>query len=159
MKKIFLLIIIGFLIMTLATTSIIWDIPPIYKIKAARFQKVFADATREYGLPEKLLERVAYQESRFNPLAYNKRSGAKGMMQFMDSTAREYGLNDPYDPEQSIYAAAKYLKWLRSKTNSWAEALAAYNWGIGNLRRKGIQNAPEETREYYASITRDLNIV
>lgn len=143
----------------MSTTTLIWEIPPIYKAKAARYKKWFDEATVLYRLPPLLLERVAYQESRFNPLAVNPRSGAKGMMQFIDSTALEFDLTNPFDPKDSIFAAARYLSYLRSKTNNWSEALAAYNWGIGNLRRKGLQNAPKETREYVASITEDLKIV
>lgn len=140
------------------TTNLIWSIPPIYRSQAEKYKKFFDAARDKYGLPDQLLERVAYQESRFNPDAVNVRSGAQGLMQFMPATAKEYGVN-PFNPESAINGAARYLKWLRSKTNTWAEALAAYNWGIGNLRRKGLQNAPKETQEYYTSITNDLRIV
>lgn len=106
-----------------------------------------------YGIPKNLLVAQAYQESRFKPEAYNKYSGAMGMMQFMPATAAEWGVTDPYNAMQAITGAAKYMQWLYKQTGDWKLALAAYNWGIGNVSRKGIAKAPKETRDYMAQIT------
>lgn len=149
-------VVLGVLIVTATTTTVIWNIPPAYRIRAQTYVKAFESAERRYGLPPGLLARVAYQESRFDRDAVSP-AGAIGLMQFMPATARDFKI-DPRDPFQSIDAAARYLKALRNQFGSWTEALAAYNWGPGNVARKGLDQAPAETRNYYAAITRDLGI-
>jgi soluble lytic murein transglycosylase-like protein len=63
-----------------------------------------------------------------------------GIAQFMPATAiDELGSqNAALDPDQVIPGAAHYLAKLYSRTGTWAGALAAYNWGIGNVLRKGL---------------------
>jgi hypothetical protein len=124
--------------------------------KGKVYQAAFDAATAAYGLPAGLLSRVAYQESRYNPNAKSP-AGALGLMQFMPATAKDFGLN-PLDPEASIWAAAKYLKQLYNKFGNWKEALAAYNWGQGNVAKKGLEKAPTETRNYFGSILADLGL-
>ncbi|SPU27851.1 Transglycosylase SLT domain [Candidatus Bartonella washoeensis] len=51
-----------------------------------------------YGLPAHYLYRVAQIESGGNPNARNPRSSAGGLYQFIDSTAKQYGLQDRFDP-------------------------------------------------------------
>lgn len=124
--------------------------------KGKVYDAVFDAASLTYGLPAGLLSRVAYQESRYNPAAKSP-AGAIGLMQFMPATAKDFGL-DPLDPEASIWAAAKYLKQLYTRFGNWKEALAAYNWGQGNVAKKGIGQAPSETRSYFSSILADIGI-
>jgi len=107
----------------------------------------FAGLEKRYGLPPGLLAAVAHVESRGNPNAASP-AGAKGLFQFMPATAREYGIN-PLDPAESANAAAKKLSGLLNRyRGNLPAALAAYNWGEGNLDRKGMGNAPVETRAY-----------
>lgn len=115
-----------------------------------QYADAFATAEKFYGLPTNLLSAVAYQESRYNKNARSN-MGAIGLMQFLPSTARDYGI-DPTDPMQSIDGAARYLRDLYKKFGSWESALAAYNWGQGNLSRKGIDAAPTETKNYFSQI-------
>lgn len=119
-----------------------WKIDP----RGNKYDAAFTAAETKYHLPDGWLRRQAWQESRFNPNARSK-AGALGLMQFMPATAKEYGI-DPLNPLQSIDAAGKYMAKLYRQTGSWAKAAAAYNWGIGNLQRNGIQNAPAETLAY-----------
>ena len=72
------------------------------------------------------------------------------------ATAQQLGIN-PLDPFQAIDGAGRYLASLYRQTGSWTEALAAYNWGIGNVNRRGIASAPTETRNYYTQILADVN--
>jgi soluble lytic murein transglycosylase-like protein len=127
-----------------------WSTPE----KGKEFEPLFEKYTKAYGLPEGLLSRVAKQESNYNPMAVSP-AGAEGLMQFMPATAREWGV-DSFDPESAIHGAARYFEWLFDQTNSWPLALAAYNWGIGNIQRKGFNAAPAETKKYVADITADL---
>jgi soluble lytic murein transglycosylase-like protein len=75
----------------------------------------------------------------------------------MPATAQDLGI-DPLDPAQAIPAAGAYLRRLYDATGTWSKALAAYNWGIGNVQRKGLAAAPAETRAYVAQITGDTGV-
>jgi soluble lytic murein transglycosylase-like protein len=115
------------------------------------YQGIITQAAQANGVPVSILAWLLWKESRYNPNAVNKRTGAQGIAQFMPATARDEGV-DPFDPAQAIPGAARYLaRWYRS-TGTWAEALAAYNWGIGNVQRKGLDAAPAETVDYYTTI-------
>lgn len=63
------------------------------------------DAANKFGISSSYLQRTAMIESSGNPNAYNA-SGASGLFQFMPSTAQQYGLSNPFDPQASTYAAA-----------------------------------------------------
>lgn len=108
----------------------------------------------KYGLPAGLLSSVAATESGGDPFAESK-AGAKGLFQFMPGTAKDMGLKgrDVYDPHKSAEAAAKYLRWLMDATGGDLEkTLASYNWGLGNVRKKGMDNMPAETRNYVPKV-------
>lgn len=113
------------------------------------------------GIPPNLLGRQLYQESAYRPEVINgsvrSAAGAIGIAQFMPATAADLGI-DPTNPTQSIAAAGRYLRSLYNQTGSWQLALAAYNWGIGNVLRQGIGAAPAETRNYVAQITADVPV-
>ncbi|HID2929327.1 TPA: lytic transglycosylase domain-containing protein [Klebsiella pneumoniae] len=108
----------------------------------------------KYGLPAGLLSSVAGTESGGDPFAVSPK-GAKGPFQFMDGTARDLGLKgmDVYDPHKSADAAARYLRYLLDATGGDLEkALASYNWGLGNVQKKGMDNMPAETRNYVPKV-------
>lgn len=118
---------------------------------SAPYQDTVTAAAQDNGMPVSILAWLLWKESRYNPNAVNTRTGAQGIAQFMPATARDEGI-DPFDPAQAIPGAARYLSRLFRSTGTWAEALAAYNWGIGNVQRKGLANAPAETVNYYTDI-------
>ncbi|HEL3554096.1 TPA: lytic transglycosylase domain-containing protein [Klebsiella pneumoniae] len=108
----------------------------------------------KYDLPAGLLSSVAATESGGDPFAVSPK-GAKGPFQFMDGTARDLGLKgmDVYDPHKSADAAARYLRYLLDATGGDLEkALASYNWGLGNVQKKGMDNLPSETRNYVPKV-------
>ncbi|KAA1718443.1 lytic transglycosylase domain-containing protein [Klebsiella variicola] len=108
----------------------------------------------KYGLPSGLLSSVAATESGGDPYAESPK-GAKGPFQFMDGTARDLGLKgmDVYDPHKSADAAARYLRYLLDATGGDLEkTLASYNWGLGNVQKKGMDNLPSETRNYVPKV-------
>lgn len=122
------------------------------------YQAIIIPAGQDNGVPISILTWLLWKESRYNPVIIDgtKRSrvGALGIAQFMPATAvDELGsVNAALDPAQAIPGAARYLARLYNATGTWAQALAAYNWGIGNVQRKGIGAAPAETRDYYTTI-------
>ena len=115
-------------------------------------QQIRAEAEKQgLGKFSDLFVRQAKQESGFNPYATSK-VGAGGVFQHMPATAQELGIN-PYDPTQSIQGGVKYMGQLLNKyQGDPTKALAAYNWGMGNLDRKGLEAAPLETQKYLETI-------
>lgn len=108
----------------------------------------------KYGLPAGLLSSLSAAESGGDPYAVSPK-GAKGPFQFMDGTARDLGLKgmDVYDPHKSADAAARYLRYLLDATGGDLEkTLASYNWGLGNVKKKGMDNLPSETRNYVPKV-------
>ena len=106
----------------------------------------------QYSLPAGLLDAVWEQESGRGRFMLS-RAGAQGHFQFMPATAKVYGLANPGEFEQSAIAAAQMYSDLLSLYNgNLTKALAAYNWGAGNVSKKGIKRLPGETRNYVASI-------
>jgi len=122
------------------------------------YQGLIQSAADDYGVPVQVLAALLWKESRYNPAIIDgsKRSpvGAMGIAQFMPATARqELGSESAaLDPDQAVPGAARYLAKLYHSTGTWAQALAAYNWGIGNVQRKGLAAAPAETVDYYTTI-------
>ena len=128
------------------------------------YMPVFQEVLNKYNLPEEL-KAMAVIESALNPVAVS-RAGAKGMWQFMYSTAKMYGLHidsfvdERLDPFKSADAAARYLEDAYEIFGDWNLAIASYNCGAGNvnkaIRRSGGKRAfwdiypylPRETRGY-----------
>lgn len=107
---------------------------------------------KEKGLPSGLLKAQMKAESSGNPRAVSP-VGAMGAFQFMPATAKQYGI-DPFDPMQAAKAAAQMNSEMLNKyQGDLPSALAAYNWGQGNVDRKGLENMPAETKDYIAKIS------
>ena len=128
------------------------------------YMPIFDETFNKHDLPEEL-KAMAIIESAMNPLAVS-RAGAKGMWQFMYSTAKMYGLHidsfvdERMDPFKAADAAARYLQDAYEIFGDWNLAIASYNCGAGNvnkaIRRSGGKRAfwdiwpylPRETRGY-----------
>lgn len=96
-------------------------------------------------------------ESGGNPSAVSPK-GATGAFQFMPATAKQYGV-DPTDPESSAVGAAKMYSDLLSKyQGDLPKALAAYNWGQGNVDRQGLDKAPPETQKYIQKVSSRMDV-
>lgn len=122
----------------------------------AKYMPTIQKAEADHGLPAGLLARLLKKESSYltSIITGERKSpvGALGIAQFMPATAKELGIN-PLDPAQAIPGAARYLAGLKRSLGTWDKAVAAYNWGIGNVQRKGLAAAPKETRDYVLAIT------
>lgn len=86
------------------------------------------------ALPRAFLARLIWKESRFDPNAVSPK-GAEGIAQFMPGTATMRGLEDAFDVEQAIPAAAAYLAELSRKFGNLGLAAAAYNSGESRVTR------------------------
>lgn len=116
------------------------------------------EAANKQSLQPELVHAVIKQESAFRPCAVSFK-GALGLMQLMPSTARQFHVNDVFDPEQNIQAGAAYLKQLLNRYKGDLRlALIAYNAGPGRADRPAGQSYPLETQNYVASIFADLGI-
>lgn len=115
----------------------------------------FGQLEAKYHLPDGLLRSVATTESGGNQFAVSS-AGAQGLFQLMPGTAKGLGLKEgeQFDPQKSSDAAARYLSQLLKQFNGDLKtALAAYNWGPGNVAKKGLARMPAETQAYLQKVT------
>lgn len=110
------------------------------KVKANAAKYNFADIEAKYNLPAGTLSAIHMIESRGNARAYNKSTGATGGFQFLEGTAKQYGVKDRYDLAQSAEGAGKYMSYLLKLFKGDLEkAVRAYHAGEGNVMKgKGI---------------------
>jgi len=104
------------------------------------------------NLPSGILSRVYQIESASGANPGRSNASALGPFQFMQGTGQDYGLStdaDRMDFGKSSNAAARYLSKLLAKYGGNVDmALAAYNWGPGNVDKYGIGNLNPETQGY-----------
>jgi membrane-bound lytic murein transglycosylase D len=106
--------------------------------RAGRYHTMIAAVLAEEQVPQDLIYQ-AVAESGFQPQIVNGRSGAGGMWQFMPYGV--YGLtrngwyDERFDPEKSTHAYARYMKVLYAQLGDWYLAMAAYDWGPGNVQK------------------------
>jgi hypothetical protein len=123
-------------------------------IKAA--PQTFQKLEEKYNLPTGLLNAVMMAESRGIP-NQTSRAGAQGYFQFMPDTAKQYKVK-VNDLNSEADGAARLLRdLLKSSNGDLQTALAAYNWGIGNVQRQGMGNMPAETRNYIPKVLSLMN--
>lgn len=140
-----------------STARKIWDAIP-----ASPYLPLLKSVEQSFGIPETLLTRMAWIESRFSPAAYNASSGATGILQIVPKA--HPGVNAK-DPNAAIPYAANYLRQLYGQFGSWEKAAAAYNWGPGNLQKDIAKNGanwklglPSETANYIAQINQVIDL-
>jgi membrane-bound lytic murein transglycosylase D len=120
--------------------------------RAGKYKDMISKHLREEGVPQDLIY-LAVAESGFQPQVLNARSGAGGMWQFMPTGA--YGLtrngwfDERFDPEKSSKAYARYMKTLYDQFGDWYLAMAAYDWGPGNVQRAVMRTGYADFWELY----------
>ncbi|MCD6581803.1 MAG: lytic transglycosylase domain-containing protein [Desulfuromusa sp.] len=119
-----------------------------------RLETLITHFAQKFKLDRYLVKAVIKAESDFDPQVVSSR-GAQGLMQLMPETAREVGVNNPFDPSESIYGGSFYLrKMLDSFDQNLDYALAAYNAGPGAVRKYGGIPPYAETQNYVRRVKR-----
>jgi membrane-bound lytic murein transglycosylase D len=121
--------------------------------RAGRYKDMISKDLGDAGVPQDLIY-LAVAESGFQPQALNAKSGAGGMWQFMPyqgayGLARNGWFDERFDPEKSSKAYAKYMKSLYDQFGDWYLAMAAYNWGPGNIQKAVMRTGYADFWELY----------
>jgi hypothetical protein len=114
---------------------------------------------QQYGLPKGLLDAVWGAETSWGANNRTSSAGAKGNFQMLDGTAKQYGVQISSFLSESDGAARMYRDLLKGNGGNLDKALAAYNWGQGNLNKDikahgddWLKFAPKATQDYIAKI-------
>jgi soluble lytic murein transglycosylase-like protein len=123
---------------------------------SATVNALVASIARRHNVEPSLVDSVIRVESNYNPNAVSS-AGAMGLMQLIPSTARRFGVNNTFHPEQNIEGGVRYLKYLIQLYNGDERlALAAYNAGEGAVAKyKGIPPYAE-TQNYVYQVGKKL---
>ena len=122
-----------------------------FSIKWIPFKDEFDRAAQKHNIDPSLLYAMARTESGFKANAISKK-GAVGPMQLMPGTAKELGV-DPTIPGENIDGGTKYFSQLLKKYDGAQDkAVAAYNWGPGNVDKYGMSKLPVETERYVRDV-------
>jgi membrane-bound lytic murein transglycosylase D len=120
--------------------------------RAGKYKEMISKNLRDQGVPQDLIY-LAVAESGFQPQALNARSGAGGMWQFMPTgsygLARNGWFDERFDPQKSSLAYARYMKTLYNQFGDWYLAMAAYDWGPGNVQRAVMRTGYADFWELY----------
>lgn len=122
-----------------------------------RYDSLLQYWAAQFNLDWKMVKAQMLAESAADPKARSS-AGACGLMQFMPATWAEWGRGeDIFNPEASIRSGCAYMRWLTEQLTEYDMALAAYNWGIGNLKRAVVAGdwrgrLPQETATYLKRI-------
>lgn len=129
---------------------------PVESVQAAgipqQYASVVHSAAQETGVDPYLLAGLLRQESQWNPQALSK-MGAQGLGQLMPDTARGLGVQDPWNPEQNVRGAARYLaQQMRAYNNDVTRALVAYNGGGGAVAEYNAGRPYAESQAYLQAV-------
>ncbi|MBW1777799.1 MAG: lytic transglycosylase domain-containing protein [Deltaproteobacteria bacterium] len=128
--------------------------PPIHEKRV--IDEAIDNAAVSHKLPRDLIAGVIQAESGFNADAVSI-VGAKGLMQLMPETARELGIENPFDIQQNIDGGARYLKKMMDLfPDDLESALSAYNAGPGTALRYDGHVPYRETKEF---VTRVMSFI
>ncbi|MBM6644605.1 MULTISPECIES: lytic transglycosylase domain-containing protein [Bacillus] len=132
-----------------------YNIQKIRSSNEGKYEDIIDRASRTYGIPKTLIQKMIEVESNFNPKTVSH-AGAMGLMQLMPANVKEMGIKNPFSPAESIEGGVKELSgYLKKNNGDLVLALASYNAGPGNVRKYGGVPPFKETQGYIKKI---LNI-
>jgi len=119
---------------------------------SGEFDPDIEDAAALHMVSPALVKAVIRTESAFDQWAVSSK-GAQGLMQLMPPTARRFGVSDPFNARQNIFAGTRYLRILLDLFQGDVDlALAGYNAGENAVRRYGGVPPYRETRNYIRKV-------
>ena len=116
----------------------------------AAYRGIITRLADTHGVDARLIHAVISVESAYQPRA-RSRKGARGLMQLMPATARQYGVRNAYQANANIEAGVRHLKTLLDRF-ALRDAIAAYNAGEAAVRRFGGVPPFRETRHYVEKV-------
>jgi hypothetical protein len=119
-----------------------------------RYRELITATAEKHGVDAHLVHALIQVESAYHPRALSPK-GARGLMQLLPSTGRQYGALDLFDPKVNLDAGVRHLKSLLKRFDL-PLALAAYNAGEGAVSRFGGIPPFKETRNYVSRILKIL---
>ncbi|HPI21494.1 MAG TPA: transglycosylase SLT domain-containing protein [Candidatus Kapabacteria bacterium] len=126
--------------------------------RLSSYDEIIKSASEKYKVSEELIKAVITVESAGKSNAVSS-AGAKGLMQLMDGTAKDLGVNNSYDPVQNIMGGTKYLSQMLNKYDGNIQlALASYNAGSGNVDKYGGIPPFKETQNYVKKVEQYYNL-
>jgi Transglycosylase SLT domain len=112
----------------------------------AAYRDIITRLAEAHGVDARLIHAVISVESAYRPRA-RSRKGARGLMQLMPATARQYGVGNAYKEAANLDAGVRHLKMLLDRFDV-REAIAAYNAGEAAVLRFGGVPPFRETKAY-----------
>ena len=111
------------------------------------------ETAKNFDVSPLLVDSVIQVESNYNPYAISPK-GAQGLMQLMPATARRFGVQNTFDPQQNIEGGVRYLKFLQETFQDDTLAIAAFNAGEKAVSKYGNVPPYRETVDYVAKVGR-----
>jgi soluble lytic murein transglycosylase-like protein len=113
-----------------------------------KLEKHVQDAADSFGVDKNIIKSIILTESAGNAKAVSS-AKAKGLMQLMDSTAVDMGVENVFNPRENIFGGTKYFaQMLRQYSGDIKLALAAYNAGPKNVEKYDGVPPFDETKNY-----------
>ena len=133
--------------------------------KILKYRTVIQKHASQQKLDWRLITALIIQESGFKETAVSS-SGAKGLTQLMPETAKELGISDPFNPENSIEAGSRYLRSLYDlypdscHSDRIRIALASYNGGRGHIQdAKEIAIHQQDNPHSWKSLSSSISLL
>jgi len=116
------------------------------------YDALITELSKRHGVDSRLVHAMVTVESAYQPRARSVK-GARGLMQLMPDTARQYGVRNSYNAESNLDAGIKHLRSLLDRFDLKL-AIAAYNAGEATVQRFGGIPPYPETRDYVTRVLR-----
>ncbi|MGP5060887.1 lytic transglycosylase domain-containing protein [Psychrobacter celer] len=121
-----------------------------------KLDQVIEYNANKYDVSPALIRAIIRQESNFNTLAVSPK-GARGLMQVLPSTAKNYGSYDLFLPHHNVEVGSRHFSRLMKKYKQLPLALAAYNAGEGNVSKHNGIPPFLETQKYVLNVLKSYN--